>query len=227
MRNIAKVLMVVLLLVPATGVFAQTTTEVKSGTVVSVFNDQLVVRMSNGEVKQITVPPGFQFTVDGKQVGLSDLTPGTHLSATIKTTKTPQTVKTVKIKNGEVVRVTGNNLTVRENNKLRTLTVPSGFKFNLDGRDVGVEELRPGVKLTAEIVYSSESTVTTTEREISGHTPPPPPAPASAPAPTYAAAEPTSAPAPTHLPKTGSPLPLIGLTGILMLASGIAVRRRA
>jgi CRISPR/Cas system-associated exonuclease Cas4 (RecB family) len=222
MRNIAKVLLVVLLLVPATMVFAETTTEVKSGTVVSVFNDQLVVRMANGEIKQFTVPPGFQFTVDGRQVGLSDLTPGTALSATIKTTKTPQTVKSVKIRNGEVVRVAGNNLTYRENNKLRTLTVPGGFKFDLDGRSVGVEELRPGVKLTAEVVYSSESTVTTTERQISGSTPPPP-------APTYVAAstEPAPAAAATSLPKTASPLPLVGLTGLLMLASGIAVRRRA
>src|SRR4051812_38084913 len=81
MRNIAKILMVVALLVPATMAIAQTTTtEVKSGTVVAVFNDQLVVKMSNGQTRQITVPPGFKFNVDGKEVGLNDLTPGTHLT---------------------------------------------------------------------------------------------------------------------------------------------------
>ena len=228
MKNLAKILVVVLLVLPAAAMVAQETSyEVRRGTVVSVFGDQLVVRMPSGEVRQITVPAGFQFNVDGKQVGIADLTPGTELTAVVKTTKTPETVKTVKVRNGEVVKVVGNNLWYRENGQTKSLTVPTGFKFGLDGRQVGIAELRPGTKLNAEIVYTSEKIVTTRDTQVAGSTPPPPPAPA------MAAAEPAPAPAPEPeappavLPKTASPLPLIGLLGALFLASGVALRRAA
>ena len=227
MKVVTRILIAVVLTLSTAVVFAQTSYEVKSGTVVSTFGDQLVVKMSNGEIKQYTIPPGFQFTVDGRQVGLADLTPGTQLSATIKTTKTPEVVRTTSVRNGTVVRVVGNNLTVREGNKTRTLQVPQGFQFDVDGKLVGIDKLRPGYKLTAEIVYKSENLVTTRDVDIGGSTPPPPPAPAPAAA-SAPAAEPEqvaeAAPAP-ELPKTASPLPLIGLLGTLLTASGFAVRR--
>jgi CRISPR/Cas system-associated exonuclease Cas4 (RecB family) len=226
MKVVTRILIVVVLTLATAVVFAQTSYEVKSGTVVSVFNDQLVVKMSNGEIKQYTIPAGFQFTVDGRQVGLADLTPGTALSATIKTTKTPEVVRTTSIRNGTVVRVVGNNLTIREANQTKTYVIPKGFQFDVDGKQVGVDKLRPGYKLTAEIVYKSENTVTTRDVDIGGNTPAPPPAAAPAAA---ASSEPAqmaeAAPAATELPKTASPLPLIGLLGTLLTASGFAVRR--
>ena len=229
MKVVTRILIVVVLTLSTAVVFAQTSYEVKSGTVVSTFNDQLVVKLSNGEIKQYTIPPGFQFTVDGRQVGLGDLTPGTQLSATIKTTKTPEVVRTTSIRNGTVVRVVGNNLTVREANQTKTYTVPKGFQFDVDGKQVGIDKLRPGYKLTAEIVYKSENLVTTRDVDIGGNTPPPPPAPApaaaSAPAPAPEPAQVAEAAPAPELPKTASPLPLIGLLGTLLTASGFAVRR--
>ena len=53
------------------------------------------------------------------------------------------------------------------------------------------------------------------------------PAPAPAPAPVAAAPAPAPAPAPEApraLPKTASPVPFIGLVGVLLLAGGIALR---
>jgi hypothetical protein len=46
--------------------------------------------------------------------------------------------------------------------------------------------------------------------------------PPAAAAPSAAAAEPT--PAPTTLPKTASPIPAVGLAGLLMLSAGLALR---
>src|SRR5262249_3525661 len=140
-------------------------------------NDQLIVKMSTGETKQITVPAGFKFNVDGKQVGLSELQPGTEISATVTTTETPHTVKTTEIRNGEVVRVVGNTVWIRENGKVKSYPVPKDFKFNVDGQQVGVDQLRPGYKVTAEIIRSSESTTKTRTVEASGTAPPPPPMP--------------------------------------------------
>ena len=232
MRTIVKVLITLMLLVPTAALIAQETSyEVKNGTVVAVFNDQLVVKMANGQTREVTVPAGFKFTVDGKEVGLADLTPGTKLTAVIKTTKTPETVKTVKVKNGEVIRVTGNNLVVRTEGKNKSINVPAGFKFNVDGQQVGVAELRPGMKLTAEIVSTSVKTTELRDVKIGGNAPAPAPAPAPALAPTPVAApapapEPAPAPAPAPvLPKTGSPLPLLGLLGVAMTAAGFALRR--
>src|SRR5262249_6178504 len=120
------------------------------------------------------------------------------------------------------------------NGKVKSYPVPKDFKFNVDGQQVGVDQLRPGYKVTAEIIRSSESTTKTRTVEASGTAPPPPPMPVvilvpvhveSAPAP---AAEPAPAPAPEPaktLPKTGSRIPFIGLVGLLLVAAGFAVRR--
>jgi CRISPR/Cas system-associated exonuclease Cas4 (RecB family) len=228
MKTLGKILIMTILLVAATALVAQTTSyEVKRGTVVSTFNDQLVVKMSTGETKQITVPAGFTFNVDGRDLGLADLKPGMELTGVIKTTKTPETVKVVSIKEGEVLRVMGNTLYVRTNNENKAIQVPAGFKFNVDGRQVGVEGLRKGYRLTAEIVTTSEKVVTERDVRVAGNSP----APAPAPAPAYAApAEPAqvaSAEAEPTLPKTASPLPLIGLLGMALTAAGFAIRRRA
>jgi len=226
MNTLAKTLMVTLLLLAATALVAQQTTyEVKSGTVVSVFGDQLVVKMGDGSMKEITVPAGFKFNVDGRQVGLSELTPGTNLTATIKTSHRPETVHTTTIRNGEVLKVTGSTLWVREDGVNKSIKVPTGFKFDMNGEKVGISDLRPGTKLTAEIVTTSERTVSDRDVQIAGSTPPPPPAPALAPAPAPMA-EPEPAPAaPAELPKTASPLPLIGILGLALMAAGASLRR--
>jgi hypothetical protein len=57
------------------------------------------------------------------------------------------------------------------------------------------------------------------QQEVAQNTPPPAPEAAPAPAP-----EPTPAPAPQELPKTASPYPLIGLTGIFSLGLFALVR---
>ena len=175
MKSIAKTIVLIVLAVPIV-LLAQTSTsvEVKNGIVVAVFDDQLVVRMANGESKQITVPAGFKFTVDGKQAGLAELKPGTQLSAVITTTKTPQKVKTVQIKKGEVLRVMGNNVWFRHNGKFRSYTVSPGFKVLVDGKKVSVEELEPGYQLTAEIVYTTEKNLTERDVQVTGRSPAPP-----------------------------------------------------
>ena len=234
MKTFGKILFLILLLVPSAALLAKGTTsiEVKNGTVVAVFADQLVVRMADGKTEEITVPPGFMFTIDGKQVGLNDLTPGTEISAVITTTTTPHVVKTAEIKNGEVVKVLGNSTVwFRENGQIKSYTVPPNFNLMVDGQKTEVHDLRPGYKLTAEIVYTSESTVTTREVHVSGRTPAKATPKTAAKHKTEAAPAGETAKAAHHhkgkLPTTGSPLPLLGLLGALFLAAGLVARRAA
>ena len=116
---------------------------------------------------------------------------------------------------------------LRSENKDGTLNmvtgIPEGFVVFRDGKQVPIEALAGGDKITAYIVHKETKVVTDQDIKVGGHAPveaAPKPAPVAAPAPA-------PEPAPV-LPKTGSNLPLAGLTGLvsLILGLGIAVFRR-
>lgn len=201
---------------------ASTTLEIKRGTVVSVWDNDLVVKMADGETRHVEVPAGFTFTVDGKELQLNQLEPGMKLAAVIKTTTEPKTVQTTEVKKGEVVEVSGRVVMIRGEDGVKKYTVPGDFPFLVNGQKLTVYDLKKGMKVTAYIVHTSVETVTTTERQVVGSTPP-----KAKPAPMRAAPAPKTAPAPV-LPKTGSSLPLAGLMGLLLLAvgTGIGIIRR-
>jgi phage gp45-like len=229
-----------MVLCAAGAAFAQTVvdTEVKSGLVIGKTDHSVIVKMDDGVVREIQVPPGKTALVDGKEVGLADLKVGTTLAATFHTIAKPVVVKTTTIKDGEVFKVNGSTLITKEKDGLHTYNVPKGFRFNVDGKEVGVEDLTAGMKINATIVRTSTKMTTETERgKVSGAAPvapaPAPVAAAPAPAPApVAAAAPAPAPvadaAPARkkkLPKTASPMPLIGLLGGLSVAVGAGLRK--
>ncbi len=227
MARIARVVMVVMAVVLVVGaVSAQTsTTEIKKGTVVHVYGDNLVVRGQDGVVKEYDIPAGFQFMVDGKAVGIADLKPGTMLTSKVTTTTTPHVVQTTEIKNAKVVKVVGGTVIVRmADGEIKKFSkVPSDVKLSSNGNPIELSQLREGMNLTATIVSESVTTVTETSAMVGGHGPAKPAPVKAAPAP-----KPAAAPAPAVLPSTGSLLPLAGLAGMIMLfaAMSLAVIRR-
>ena len=79
---------------------AQTTTassETKEFEVIGVDGNLLIVNLPEG-TREINVPPGFMFTVNGQQMSVEQLKPGMKGTATIttKTTVTPVTVTEVR-----------------------------------------------------------------------------------------------------------------------------------
>jgi hypothetical protein len=72
---------------------------------------------------------------------------------------------TTELKQGKVVAVAGNTLIIKTKEGVyKQYEVPDGFKFNLDGKQVGVAELKPGMRLTATITTTKEVVpVTVTE----------------------------------------------------------------
>src|SRR5262249_8754327 len=82
---------------------------VRSGKVLAVDGNNLIVKMQDGEVKHFTVPEDAKFTVGGKEIGLSELQPGTELTQSIITTRTPTVVRTTTTIQGRVFAVNAPN----------------------------------------------------------------------------------------------------------------------
>jgi len=225
---------------------AQTTeTEVRSGNVVYVAGNDLVVKMDNGEVRHFVVPEGGIFHVGGKELTVHELKPGTHLSQTITTTSTPRIVTTVRTIKGKVWQVNAPHVILTlPNGTNKQYKVPDGTKFNIGDETKTVFDLRKGMNVAATIVTETPEVVVTRNARVTGTAPAPVqaalPRPATpptagpilieevvvtAPEPQQSAA--VTAPEATRsreLPKTGSSLPLIGLLGLLNLSAGLGLR---
>lgn len=195
---------------------ATSTLEIKRGTVVSVWDNDLVVKMADGETRHVEVPEGFTFNVEGKQLPVNALKPGMNLTAVIKTTTEPKTVQTTEVKEGKVLKASGRTVIIRSAEGTKKYTVPGDFPFWVGGEKKTVYDLKEGMNVTAHIVHTHVENVTITERAVSAAE-----VKKAKPAPMKAKA---AAPAPARvLPKTGSSLPLAGLLGVLLLAVGVGI----
>ena len=235
---------------------AQTTTtsETKKFQVIAVDGNVLVVRLPEG-TREMAVADDFRFNVDGKMLSVRELKPGMSGSATIttKTTVTPVTV--TEVKNGTVMQNLGTSILVRTDDGMKMFSQSDidkrGIKIMRDGQPAQISDFRANDRLTATIVTSKPPQVMT-EKEVqatlaksggAGGAGTPAAAGATGAgaaassgaaksgAPTSGAATSGAAAAggaPRTLPKTSSPLPIVGLAGLASLVAGLglAVRRR-
>ena len=236
------------------------TTERISGEVVKVEGNTLVVKMTTGELRTFSnIPDSRRATVDGTDVGVRDLKPGTLLTATITKTTTPVTVRTTTVKTATVWFVAAPTVILTHpDGTNKQYNVKDDIKFTVNGQPATVFDLKPGMVVSAEkIVEEPRFEISTTSRVVGTTTGAAPaaaatgagtstagskPAAASSTTPTKPAAAPTTAPtagskqatapaaapagaAPAKLPKTASPMPLMGLLGLLMVGGSLAMRR--
>jgi hypothetical protein len=191
-----------------------TGTRVVNATVVSVNGNKVVARDAAGKATEYTIPEGFKFQFQGRDIGVADLKPGMTVSATITTTTTTTPVYVTEIRSGKVLAVSGQNIIVRGPQGNRVFSNQDAVKRNArimkDGKEVYLSDLRTGDIFTAVIVTDAEPRVVT-DREVQAmvsaapQAAPPAEAPAAAPAPAPAdapAAAPAEAlaPAPTDVP---------------------------
>lgn len=220
---------------PSSAQTTTTSTQTKKFEVIAVDGNNVVAKLPEG-TREITVPDGFQFDVDGQKVTVAQLKPGMHGTATITTRTTVTPVTVTEIKNGTIMQQNGGSILVRTDQGFKMFTQGDvdkrGVKILRDGQPAQISEFREGDRLTATIITTKPPKIMT-ERQVNaslarpaattgtpGTTPPATAAaPAGAPAP---AARPT-------LPKTASAWPAFGLASLLALACGLAltVRRRA
>jgi LPXTG-motif cell wall-anchored protein len=213
-----------------------TETQVERGEVVSVTGNDLVVKMEDGSLRHFAnIPESARVTVDGQQLGIHDLKPGMKLQRTITTTTVPKTITTVQTVTGTVFHVSPPNyVTLRlEDNSMQRFKIPAGQKFTINGQETDAFGLRQGMKVSATKVVEEPTSVVEQQRKVTGTMPPPPtPPPADQPILVAVLATPVPAQAPASaaseqpktLPKTGSSIPLLGLLGVLALATGLTLR---
>lgn len=213
---------------------ATVVTEVKSGEIEYVSGNNVVVKMADGSLRHFdNVPESARVTVDGQELGVHDLKVGMKVQKTITTTTTPKTITTVQSVTGKVWHVNPPNsviLTLADG-KNQQFKIPNNQKFNINGQMVNAWGLKKGMLVSATKVVETPVTVVSQQSQLTGEMPaPPPPPPADVPilvveqeavAPVEVA---QAAPPAEQLPKTGSALPLIGLLGLLSLASSLVLR---
>src|SRR6478752_3151803 len=204
-------------------------TQVERGQIVTVNGNDLVVKMEDGSLRHFAnVPESAKVTVEGKELGIHDLKPGMKLERTITTTTTPKTITTTQTVTGTVSQVTPPNaVTLRlEDGTTQRFNIPKGQKFTVDGQETDAFGLRKGMKISATKVVEEPQTVVDQQKQVTG-TMPPPPEPPAANQPILVASAPAPAPPvtakaeePEKLPNTATPIPLLGLVGLLSLVSG-------
>jgi LPXTG-motif cell wall-anchored protein len=227
---------------------AQTTTETKKFEVIAVDGNKLVVRLPEG-TRELTVPDDFRFTIDGKPLSVHELKPGMAGTANITTRTTVIPVTVTEVKNGTVAKALGTSVIVATDGTYKMFSQSDidkrGVKIMKDGRPVEISELRENDRLSATIITSKPPRVLTAKEvqaTLAGNPPAATPAAApaasrpTAPPPTSTAAAPAAPAAtsgaatttPKKLPKTASPLPVLGLAGLVSLVAGfgLTVRRR-
>ena len=237
------VVMVALGLTFAGTPLAQTTStaiNVRNFEVISVDGNKLVVRDERG-TQELTVPDDFRFTVDGKQMSVSDLKPGMKGTATVTTTTTVNPVVVTEVREAEVLRASDLSMTVRQaDGNTRRFTQGEldkrGIQIVKDGKPVRIADLKKGEKLSATIITSGPPVVLT-EQEVQAtlaeSTPEPAPTKAAEPEPTKVATAAVPAqPAPAASPQPSAPPPASqpaessgsGLTWLLIaIAAAVAL----
>ena len=241
-RTALRCVLAVVTLTCVTAALASAQTSVtKSFEVVSVDGNDLVVKLPEG-TKELTVPEDFRFTVDGQQLSVHDLKPGMKGTAVVTTKTTLVPVTVTEVKNGTVRQVNGPTIIVQTPEGFKMFTQSDvnkrGVKIIKDGKPAEISDFRAGDTLSATIVTSMPPKVIT-EKQVNaylaraaagGSAAGSTSTSGSAVPSSSAAAGASGAPSAEgrKLPKTASPLPLVGLIGAasLLIGAGLTARRR-
>jgi hypothetical protein len=191
---------------------AQTTSkaDVRNFEVISVDGNRLVVRDERG-TNELTVPPDFRFTVNGKKMSVSELKPGMKGTATVTTKTTVTPVFVTQVKDGVVLKAGPSTVEIRDDQGVRRRFTQDqldqrGMQIIKDGTVIRVGQLREGDTFTAVLVTKAEPVVLT-EKDVQATTVAQGSAPPKAEAKPEPKAEPKAEPAPTQVAKADAPPP--------------------
>ena len=244
-RAVIGVLVGALVLLTATAVMAQTKTLTLTGTVVQVEGNTLAVKMAAGDVRVFTPPADRRFIIDGQSLTLSQLRPGMTLSATVTETASTVMDRTVETLSGKVWFTAAPTviLTLASGeNRMYTVKSDDPVKFyDAEGKEMTVFDLRKGMNIKATkiteaprtefartAVVTGSAAAAGSAGAATGAAAPAKAAPAAPAAPAGQTAPAAASAAPRTLPKTASPMPLVGLLGGVSLAvgAGLTLLRR-
>jgi len=154
---------------------ATVTTEQLSGEVVKVDGNTLIVKLSDGELRTFShVPDSRKALIDGKEVGVRDLKPGTKLTATITKTTTPVTVRTSTVMTATVAVVSGPTVILRlADGEHKQYTVKPEYKFIVNGQPATITDLKPGMTVSAEKIVEEPTVEIRADSKVVGQAPHP------------------------------------------------------
>ena len=148
--------------------------------VVYVNGNDVVVKMADGSLRHFNnVPDSFHVNVNGQQLGIHDLKRGMTITHTVVKTTTPQVITTTQSVTGKVWYVNPPQsviLTLADGTN-QEFKVPSGQRFNVDGKMVDVWALKKGMTVSATKVVEVPQTAVSQNSTFTGTAAPPPPAP--------------------------------------------------
>ncbi len=194
------------------------THQVRGGEVEAVYGNKVLFKETDG-VHEYTIPEGFKFDLDGKAIGIDQLQPGMKVSAVITDKVTTRNVKLTSVRSEKVLQIAPGGIVV-ENAKgeFRTYNFkdPAGndVRFIRDHKDVSLRNVKLGEKLTGTLVTTLPAQQIATRDIHAKAVAPPRPEPVE-----------VAAATPPALPRTASPLPLVGLLSALSAGIALTLRR--
>ena len=194
-------------------------TQTISGVVETVAGNKVVLRQADG-LHEYNLPDGFVFQLDGRNVGVSEIKPGMTVNAVVTDKVTTRQVTLTRIESGTVAQVAPGGIVLKDqsgNLKSYNFKDPAGndIYFARDGKEVPLRNVKVGDRLSGTFVTTLPPQKISQRSAVAKAT-----EPSAAPEPAVVAAA-----TPHKLPKTASPLPLIGL--LAALSAGIALTLRA
>jgi len=207
------------------------TTHVKNAEVIHVSGHEVIVELESNKFELLNLGEDFRFQVDGRDLTVHELTPGTKLSQEIHTVTTPQEVTTLRTVNGKVWYVSAPHLILSfPEGENKAYTVPDGIVFHIAGQDKTVFDLRKGMDISATVLTVEPVQSVTVHTVMTGQAPPRPDVTFEGPMliepdrEAWALTAALEEPRPQELPKTASLVPLAGLLGFVSLALGAGLR---
>ena len=197
------------------------THQVKAGVVESVAGNKVVLKEADG-LHEYNVPEGFKFQLDGQPVGVDQLKPGMKVGALITDKVTTRQVTLTRITSGTVMQIAPGGIVLKDSTgELKSYNFKDAagndIYFVRDGKEVSLRDVKQGERLSGTFVSTlpaQQISQRTVDARAVAPAPPPEPAPTA-----------VAAATPRRLPKTASPLPLLGL--IALVSGGIALSLRA
>ena len=190
-----------------------------SGVVETVAGNKVVLREADG-LHEYNPPAGFKFQLDGRDVGVDEIKPGMSINAVVTDKVITRQVTLTRIESGTVAQVAPGGIVLKDQNgdlKSYNFKDKAGndIYFVRDGKEVPLRSVKVGDRLSGTFVTTLPPQKISQRSAVAKAT-----EPSAAPEPAVVAAA-----TPHKLPKTASPLPLIGL--LAALSAGIALTLRA
>jgi hypothetical protein len=146
--------------------------DVRQATVLYVAGNHLVVKTQEGQVKHLEIPDDQTFDIDGQQVKVRDLKPGTRLMQVVTTTTQDVTVSNIRTADLKVIQVIPPHLNVQlPDGTQKVLRVPEGTTFEINGKAMKLTDLREDMRIKGTVVSKTPQTVTSQSKAVAGVAP--------------------------------------------------------